>query len=91
MPSDPPEPICVKLPVRGDEADSVEVDTPKAKPPADDEYSSKFPAEIGEDVESPVPPPPLPVIVTGDEPRIVNVEHETVPEHEALVVAAEVS
>ncbi len=29
----------------------------------------------------------VPVIVTGDEPRIVCVEHETEPEHDAVVVA----
>lgn len=29
----------------------------------------------------------VPVIVTGDEPRTVNPEHDTEPEHEAVVVA----
>src|SRR3979411_2780404 len=35
----------------------------------------------------PPPPPALPVIATGDEPRTVKEVHETVPEHVALVVA----
>lgn len=64
----------------------VVVATPYAYPPALAEYASTLPAEIGVDVESPVPPPE-PVMVIGLEPSVVNWVQVTLPEHVTVVVA----